>query len=127
MIPWSPRSSGLAYACYALALGWVVASRIHARSAQPAASAVTTGASPSASQGIGRGTASYAERRLRGLRRAGMMTMPDEPQQPEIDEKFIGEWLKYGFAELQIYMVKHAQFDAWLQRHPTQPEEGNTE
>ena len=56
-----------------------------------------------------------------------MMTMPDEPQQPEIDEKFIGEWLKYGFAELQIYMVKHVQFDAWLRRHPTQPEEGNTE
>ena len=49
--------------------------------------------------------------------------MPDDEKPPEIDEKFIGEWVKYGFAELHIYMTKHAQFDAWLLRHPDKTEE----
>jgi hypothetical protein len=51
-----------------------------------------------------------------------MMTTEPE-KKPEIDEKYIGEWIKYGMAELHIYMVKHAQFDAWCKRHPDKTEE----
>ena len=55
--------------------------------------------------------------------------MPDEkpkPEgQPEISEPFLMEWFKYGMAEMHIYMTKHAEFDKWLERHPTteEPEE----
>ena len=53
-----------------------------------------------------------------------MMTMPDDkPSKPEISEDFFQEWLQYGMAELHIYMTKHAQFDAWLLRHPDKTEE----
>ena len=118
MNPWSRPSSVACFACCAWLFGWAAVSRRHEPVARRAASAGTGGASQSGSQGTRPGIASYAERRLRGLRRAGMMAMPDEPKQPEINEEFFQEWIRYGFAEMQVYMVKQAQFAAWLLRHP---------
>ena len=59
-----------------------------------------------------------------------MMTMgrpvPDDASdQPVINEAFMAEWLKYGFAEMHIYMMKHAEFEKWCQRHPRQEESDN--
>jgi len=120
--PWSTWSvSG--FACCLYLCGWAFVSRRHALNAQPAANAATAGANQSGSPVTRPGIASYAERRLRGLRRAGMMAMPDEPKQPEINEEFFQEWIRYGFAEMQVYMVKQAQFAAWLLRHPTTEEQ----
>lgn len=56
-----------------------------------------------------------------------MATKPPEKPEPagvpEISEPFLLEWVKYGMAEMHIYMTKHAQFDAWLLRHPDKTEE----
>jgi hypothetical protein len=58
------------------------------------------------------------------------MMMADEKNKSElvINEKFMAEWLRYGFAEMQIYMVKQAQFEAWCVRHPRDEEsDGGTD
>jgi hypothetical protein len=39
----------------------------------------------------------------------------------------MAEWLRYGFAEMQIYMVKQAQFEAWCVRHPRDEETDDAE
>lgn len=68
---------------------------------------------------MGRGTASYAERKLRGLRRAGMMTMSDDaPKPPEVDDAYLAQWFEYGYKEMCYYLLKVARLDAYEARHP---------
>jgi len=33
---------------------------------------------------------------------------------PEIDDRFMGEWLDFGFRELRAYLDKHARFARYL-------------
>jgi hypothetical protein len=32
----------------------------------------------------------------------------------EIDDRFIGEWLDFGFREMRAYLEKHARFARYL-------------
>ncbi len=32
----------------------------------------------------------------------------------EIDDRFIGEWVDYGFREMRAYLDKHARFARYL-------------
>jgi hypothetical protein len=34
-------------------------------------------------------------------------------QQPQIDERFVGDWIRFGLIELEAYLGKHARFDAY--------------
>jgi hypothetical protein len=36
----------------------------------------------------------------------------------EIDERWLGEWFEFGFAEMNSYLAKHAAFDDWCDRRP---------
>lgn len=36
----------------------------------------------------------------------------------EVDERFIKEWLAYGFRAMSVYLAHWAEFDAWLEAHP---------
>jgi hypothetical protein len=33
------------------------------------------------------------------------------------DEVWLAEWLAFGFAELDVYLSRHAAFAQWLARH----------
>ncbi len=35
---------------------------------------------------------------------------------PEIDERWLGEFIAYGFAEIAVFLAKHAAFDAFYQQ-----------
>jgi hypothetical protein len=35
----------------------------------------------------------------------------------ETDEDWMTEWVDFGFAELQVYLARHAEFARWLIRH----------
>ena len=41
----------------------------------------------------------------------------DEQQHFEIDERWLGEWFEFGFAELTSYLRKHAAFDRFCDEH----------
>lgn len=34
-----------------------------------------------------------------------------------IDERWLREWIAFGFRELRVYLTKHALFDEYLTRH----------
>lgn len=34
----------------------------------------------------------------------------------ETDERFMGDWIAFGFAEMETYLLKHARFDAYCAR-----------
>lgn len=38
-----------------------------------------------------------------------------------VDERWIGEWVAYGFIELGAYLEKHAAFAAYLDQHQEAP------
>lgn len=38
--------------------------------------------------------------------------------QIEIDDRFLKEWLAYGFKALAAYLTRHAEFDEYLKLHP---------
>lgn len=40
---------------------------------------------------------------------------PETPTQ--IDEKWLSEYLDFGWHDLIIYLLKHAKFDAWCEKH----------
>ena len=109
-----------AVACFFYLCGWAFVSRTRVPVARHVA---TSGSTRSASPATGRGTASFAALKRSGLRRANMMRNPEKPDEPQIDPKFFEEWVNYGMAEMHVFMVKHAQFDAWLLRHPKPTEE----
>jgi hypothetical protein len=35
----------------------------------------------------------------------------------EIDDRFIGEWIEYGMAEISSYLAKHLRFERWCDEH----------
>jgi hypothetical protein len=35
----------------------------------------------------------------------------------EIDDRFLGEWLDFGFREMRAYLEKHARFARYLDDH----------
>lgn len=45
----------------------------------------------------------------------------DPTKHVEIDDRYLKEWLAYGFAEITKFLGNHAAFDRWLRDHP-QPE-----
>jgi hypothetical protein len=53
---------------------------------------------------------------------ADLHGMNHDPQQlagdtaPEIDDRFLSEWLAYGFREMGAYLDKQARFAAYLDR-----------
>ena len=53
---------------------------------------------------------------------ADLHAMNHDPQQlagdtaPEIDDRFLSEWLAYGFREMGAYLDKQARFAAYLDR-----------
>jgi hypothetical protein len=52
-----------------------------------------------------------------------MMTMADaKPDQPAIDEKWMGEYTNWGFGEFDYYLLKQARFAAYLARKTDEEE-----
>jgi hypothetical protein len=37
-------------------------------------------------------------------------------RQPEIDDRFLADWVEFGMNELTAYLSKHARFDAYCKR-----------
>ena len=44
--------------------------------------------------------------------------MISDDQQPytTVDERWMTEWLEFGYLEMERYLKRHAQFDAYLRR-----------
>ena len=36
-----------------------------------------------------------------------------EIAQPQVDERFVDDWIRFGLSELESYLSKHARFDAY--------------
>jgi hypothetical protein len=36
--------------------------------------------------------------------------------QPQVDERFVDDWIRFGLSELESYLGKHARFDAYCNR-----------
>jgi hypothetical protein len=47
-------------------------------------------------------------------RRVASMEMEQTANIPEIDDRFMGEWLEFGFREMRAYLDKHARFARYL-------------
>jgi hypothetical protein len=39
--------------------------------------------------------------------------------QPQVDERFVDDWIRFGLSELESYLGKHARFDAYYSRRDT--------
>jgi hypothetical protein len=39
--------------------------------------------------------------------------------QPQVDERFVDDWIRFGLSELEAYLGKHARFDAYCRRRDT--------
>jgi hypothetical protein len=39
--------------------------------------------------------------------------------QPQVDERFVDDWIRFGLSELESYLAKHARFDAYYRRRDT--------
>jgi hypothetical protein len=39
--------------------------------------------------------------------------------QPQVDERFVDDWIRFGLSELESYLGKHARFDAYCNRRET--------
>jgi hypothetical protein len=39
--------------------------------------------------------------------------------QPQVDERFVDDWIRFGLSELEAYLGKHARFDAYYRRRDT--------
>ena len=47
-------------------------------------------------------------------RRVASVEMEQTANIPEIDDRFMGEWVNYGFSEMRAYLDKHARFARYL-------------
>jgi hypothetical protein len=47
----------------------------------------------------------------------GRHGMEQETHSIEIDDRFLGEWLDFGFREMRAYLDKHARFARYLDDH----------
>ena len=45
------------------------------------------------------------------------MSSDDPPEGAQLDERYVPEWVEYGFSELISYLTKWANFDQWLAEH----------
>jgi hypothetical protein len=45
---------------------------------------------------------------------------------PEIDDRFLGDWIEFGIGEMHAYLAKHAQFARYCdeREHQTKPARG---
>jgi hypothetical protein len=48
-------------------------------------------------------------------RRVDSMEMEQTANIPEIDDRFMGEWLDFGFREMRVYLDRHARFARYLE------------
>lgn len=108
------------WAASALLAGWFVATRIPGRDATRAATSGQSARHKSAAT-IGASIVTRAERNGRALRQAGMLPMSkpkddDKPAESEVDERWLGEWIKYGAEQLDKFMQDHAAFDEFCRR-----------
>jgi hypothetical protein len=39
---------------------------------------------------------------------------------PQVDERFVDDWVRFGISELESYLGKHARFDAYCSRRDTE-------
>ena len=39
----------------------------------------------------------------------------------EIDDRFVGDWVEYGLAQLEAYLAKQARFDEYCDRREAHP------
>ncbi|HEY8859906.1 MAG TPA: hypothetical protein VIM27_10675 [Gaiellales bacterium] len=39
--------------------------------------------------------------------------------QPQVDERFVDDWIRFGISELEAYLQKYARFDAFCTRRDT--------
>jgi hypothetical protein len=50
--------------------------------------------------------------------------MAEKPQTPppavtvEVDERWMGEWIKFGMKEMGLSLANHAEFDQYVKTHP---------
>ncbi|HEY3764152.1 MAG TPA: hypothetical protein VGL44_03260 [Gaiellales bacterium] len=44
-----------------------------------------------------------------------------EIAQPQVDERFVDDWIRFGLSELESYLAKHARFDAYYRGRVTGP------
>lgn len=35
----------------------------------------------------------------------------------EVDERFMGDWIAFGIAEMESYLAKHAAFERYVAEH----------
>jgi hypothetical protein len=40
-------------------------------------------------------------------------------EQPQVDERFVDEWIRFGISELEAYLQNYARFDAFCTRRDT--------
>lgn len=53
----------------------------------------------------------------------GLMNADDidiDIAQPQVDERFVDDWIRFGLSELEAYLGKHARFDAYYRRRDTE-------
>jgi hypothetical protein len=36
-----------------------------------------------------------------------------DDRHPEIDDRFVGDWIAFGLNQLEAFLANHARFDAW--------------
>jgi hypothetical protein len=41
--------------------------------------------------------------------------------QPQVDERFVDDWIRFGLSELEAYLGKHARFDVYYSRRDAGP------
>lgn len=46
-----------------------------------------------------------------------------QEQRAEVDERWIDQWLTFGFTELDLYLWKRAEFDKWCASHDRNEQE----
>lgn len=44
------------------------------------------------------------------------MAKPKDDEKPEIDERWIVEWERYGFEQMETYLKQHFAFDVFYER-----------
>jgi hypothetical protein len=42
---------------------------------------------------------------------------PNTSNQIQIDDRFLGDWVEYGIAELSAYLANHLRFARWCEEH----------
>ncbi len=47
----------------------------------------------------------------------GMDANPHTSTEIQIDDRFLGDWVDYGMAEISAYLANHLRFARWCEEH----------